>query len=150
VGNNDLAASLPFIRRRISMRNQRCVFIAASVFGFLCLSAGVSNADDTQFELTGFDKTDIDGLAAGQRTGILAVRWNRIRVSDAALKVLKRWPDLYGVYLSESSVTGAGLQHLQDQKELRQVALLGPIVNDEGLAALKYVKGVTHLQISNG
>jgi hypothetical protein len=111
--------------------------------------AGIALADDSQFEL-GDGTTDGDAIAqAVERNDVKAVRSSNDRLSDASLAVFARWPDLYGVYLWNTAITGVGFGKLEGHGQLIQVSLLGPNVNDDGVRAVSRLPHVTHLQFGN-
>jgi hypothetical protein len=108
--------------------------------------------DPGQFELEGHQAEVTDGevIAEAQgREGVEAVRIHRARVSDAAFSTFAEWPDLYGVYLHDTAITGTGFSKLRNHPKLRQVTLLGPNVNDEGVRTVSRLPHVTHLQIGS-
>ncbi len=59
--------------------------------------------------------------------------------------VVRRWPDLCGVYLFDTAITGAGFRGFRDHRELRQITLLGPNVNDAGVRAVSPLPHVSRL-----
>lgn len=106
-----------------------------------------------EFKLEGYDREVNDGTVVRESAtakNVNVVRMHRCRASDAALEHIARWPDLRGVYLRDTAITGSGFSHLKDHRQLTQVTLSGPNVNDDGAAALAELPRVTHLQVGNG
>src|SRR5262245_4885910 len=58
-------------------------------------------------------------------------------VTDPDLEALTAFPDLEGIELLGTSVTGAGLAHLQGHARARWLSLDTSPVTDEGLALLQ-------------
>ncbi len=121
-----------------------CAAVVCSTF-----LANLARGDDSQFIL---DDNSTDGDAVAQSEGridVKAVRTNNDRISDAAFATFSRWPNLYGVYLWNSTATGTGFVKLEKHEHLIQVRLLGPNVNDEGVRAVSRLPHVTHLHFGN-
>lgn len=122
------------------------------VFVSLCLSFSAS-AVAAEFKLEGYDREVNDATVVRESEeveDVVAVRFHCCRISDASLKHVSRWPDLRGVYLRDTAITGTGFSRLKDHRHLKQVTLVGPNVIDEGIASLAKLNHVTHLAIGNG
>jgi hypothetical protein len=111
--------------------------------------ASIAIADDSQFRLKD-GSTDGDAIVhADGRRNVKAVRSSDDRLSDASFATFARWPDLYGVYLWNTAITGVGFSKLAGHQHLVQVSLLGPNVNDNGVLAVSRLPHITHLQVGN-
>jgi hypothetical protein len=80
---------------------------------------------------------------------VKAIRTKDDRLSDASFATFARWPDVYGIYLNNTAVTGIGFDKFAGHSHLEQVSLFGPNVNDDGVRAVSRLRHVTHLQIGN-
>lgn len=132
----------------VSRDRIRCCMAVIVLIGLA--QAATAGYDYAQFVL---DDCSADGAAvirakAHQQVG--AVRSNNDRLSDASFVTFARWRGLYGVYLWNTAITGAGFSKLEEHPYLFQVTLIGPNVNDEGVKAVSRLPHVTHLQVGNG
>ena len=105
-------------------------------------------ADDTQLNLKVL-ATD-DDVAIASNHDVKAVRTTRDRLSDQSFVTFAKWPNLYGVYLDNTAVTGTGFHLLDEHRHLVQVVLMGPNVGNEGALTVARLPHVTHLTIGNG
>jgi hypothetical protein len=96
-------------------------------------------------------QTDGDVMVqAVDRDGVTVIRSDHDHLSDASFTTFAQWPELRGVYLGNSAVTGVGFRKLESHKKLVQVRLYGPNVNDDGVRAVSLLSGITHLGFGNG
>lgn len=80
---------------------------------------------------------------------LVVLRTFNDRLSDASFDTIAQWPNLSGVYLWNSAVTGVGFSELKAHSRLKQVRLSGPNVNDAGIRAASDLSHVTHFAIGN-
>lgn len=126
--------------------------MACLVAGTGCLATPTSHMPESQA------RAEIEKLG-GQVTVdkaspelVIAVNLSDVAISDAALACLDAFPHLHRLDLGHtkkldpSTVTDAGLAHLQGLTELRRLSLTNANVTDAGLV---YLKGLTHLQSLN-
>lgn len=133
----------------MSLADLRSLVCCAAVLGSVAL-VNVARGDDSQFKL---DDGSTDGDAVAEAVGrrdVKAVRSSNDRLSDASFATFSRWPELYGVYLFNTTVTGTGFRKFEKHEHLTQVHLLGPNVNDDGVRTISQLPHLTHLQIGNG
>lgn len=126
------------------MTSVRILIVAMIAGGIVSTVTG----DEAQLNLKAL-VTDSDVAAATNRD-VRAIRASRDRLSDKAFVSFAIWPNLYGVYLHNTNVTGTGFHRLDEHEHLVQVDLIGPNVSNEGALTVADLPHVTHLSIGNG
>jgi|GEM_PF-3204677 hypothetical protein len=121
------------------------ILVAAIIAGGMVSTV---TGDETRLNLKVL-ATDSDVAAATNRN-VKAIRTIRDRLSDQSFVTFAKWPNLYGVYLGNTTVTGTGFHLLDEHEYLVQVVLMGPNVGNEGALTVADLPHVTHLTIGNG
>jgi hypothetical protein len=130
------------------MTSSRFHHCAAGIVWATLINASL--AGDSEFKV---ERGQTDGdvmVQAVDRDGVIVICSDHDRLSDASFTTFAQWPDLRGVYLWNSTMTGVGFRKLEGHKKLVQARLFGPNVNDDGVRAVSRLSGITHLGFGNG